>query len=407
MKLNLDKNKKYLLACSYGGDSMALFHLLLTNKYNFAAAFVNYNVRPESVKEENDLTNYCQTHKIKLFKKSAPIFDKGNFQNNARIFRYNFFKDVKTDYDYDVLLVAHHKDDFLESYFLQKRRKTKLMQLGIARESNVLGLNVVRPLLDYFKQDLVHYCTINNIPYAIDKSNLESDYQRNYVRNNILNNYTNIEKQKIYLEVVSINEQNLKHENTLKNYIKNGSVIIDKYLSLKKEDQETIIYLLFKEKGIQERYTNNVFNNISDLIGSKNTSREIKLYDNIYLIKSYTNFRLIYSLDYVPYQVKVGHRGVIETKHFTMNTLQETDIYNIYENSFPLLIRTYNKGDTYLIGENNKDVNRMFIDMKMPKHLRKIWPLVLDKNNKIIYIPRYRKDYDKSKPSLFTLMIED
>ena len=50
--LNLDKNKKYLLACSYGPDSMALFSMLLEEGYRFEVAHVNYHFRNESNLEE-------------------------------------------------------------------------------------------------------------------------------------------------------------------------------------------------------------------------------------------------------------------------------------------------------------------------------------------------------------------
>ena len=46
--LNLDKDKKYLLACSYGPDSMALFYLLLEIGFKFDVAHVNYHLRKES-----------------------------------------------------------------------------------------------------------------------------------------------------------------------------------------------------------------------------------------------------------------------------------------------------------------------------------------------------------------------
>ena len=38
-------------------------------------------------------------------------------------------------------------------------------------------------------------------------------------------------------------------------------------------------------------------------------------------------------------------------------------------------------------------VNRLFLDWKMPTDLRKIWPVILNKNGEIIYIPRYRFAY--------------
>ena len=46
--LNLDKNKKYLLACSFGPDSMALCEMLRQEKCNFSIAHVNYHLREES-----------------------------------------------------------------------------------------------------------------------------------------------------------------------------------------------------------------------------------------------------------------------------------------------------------------------------------------------------------------------
>ena len=62
--LNLDKNKKYLLACSYGPDSMYLFSLLLKEGYNFSAAHVNYHFRKESDDEEKALRKYCYENNV-------------------------------------------------------------------------------------------------------------------------------------------------------------------------------------------------------------------------------------------------------------------------------------------------------------------------------------------------------
>ena len=46
--LNLDKKQNYLLACSYGPDSMALAEMLRQEGYRFSIAHVNYNIREES-----------------------------------------------------------------------------------------------------------------------------------------------------------------------------------------------------------------------------------------------------------------------------------------------------------------------------------------------------------------------
>lgn len=62
--LNLEKDKNYLLACSYGPDSMALFDMLLKGGYHFSAALVNYHLRPESSDEMYGFIKYCEKHKI-------------------------------------------------------------------------------------------------------------------------------------------------------------------------------------------------------------------------------------------------------------------------------------------------------------------------------------------------------
>ena len=64
--LNLDKNKKYLLACSYGPDSMALFSMLLKEVYKFEVAHVNYHFRKESDQEEKELREYCSKYNINI-----------------------------------------------------------------------------------------------------------------------------------------------------------------------------------------------------------------------------------------------------------------------------------------------------------------------------------------------------
>ena len=65
--LNLDHKKRYILACSYGPDSMALFSLLLKEGYDFDVAHVNYHLREESNAETEGLQQYCEKNKRKLF----------------------------------------------------------------------------------------------------------------------------------------------------------------------------------------------------------------------------------------------------------------------------------------------------------------------------------------------------
>ena len=44
--LKLDKKKKYIVGCSFGPDSMALFFMLLKENYDFVVLNIDYNYRP-------------------------------------------------------------------------------------------------------------------------------------------------------------------------------------------------------------------------------------------------------------------------------------------------------------------------------------------------------------------------
>ena len=68
--INIEDNFKFhkddviIIGCSSGPDSMALVDLVykLKDKYNLKLiiAHVNYNVREESIEEENYIRDYCK-----------------------------------------------------------------------------------------------------------------------------------------------------------------------------------------------------------------------------------------------------------------------------------------------------------------------------------------------------------
>ena len=93
--IELDKNKNYLLACSFGPDSMALFDMLKKGGYTFSAALVNYHLRPESTDEMNSFISYCDQNKISYHVKDIVRgIGNVNIEAEARNIRYRFFADV-------------------------------------------------------------------------------------------------------------------------------------------------------------------------------------------------------------------------------------------------------------------------------------------------------------------------
>jgi tRNA(Ile)-lysidine synthase len=88
----LDKSKSYLVAVSYGPDSMALLFSLLNLGYQVEVAHVNYHQRDVSDFEQAQLEQVCLQHDIPLHILDVQTKPKGNFQDQARTIRYHFFK---------------------------------------------------------------------------------------------------------------------------------------------------------------------------------------------------------------------------------------------------------------------------------------------------------------------------
>ena len=117
-KLN---NKKVLLACSTGVDSMVLLDLLLkhANNCQIIISHINHQKRTQSILEEEYITKYCEEKNIKCYVKKLEHYEEGNFQEWARIQRYEFFEEIIEKEGIDYLLTAHHADDNLETIIMR------------------------------------------------------------------------------------------------------------------------------------------------------------------------------------------------------------------------------------------------------------------------------------------------
>ena len=205
--LNLDKEKKYLLACSFGPDSMALFHLLVKNKYNFACAIVNYHLREESDDEVEGLVEYAKKFDIKVHVLDVKEKIEKNVEARCREIRYQFFKELTDEFELDSVLVAHHQDDVIETYLLQKERQNCPIYYGIKEKTTNHGVPIIRPLLDYSKKELIDICVNNNVPYAVDKSNFDVSINRNRIRHKLVAHFRQRQRQVIIDEINQKNEE--------------------------------------------------------------------------------------------------------------------------------------------------------------------------------------------------------
>ncbi len=413
MKLDLKNDEKYILACSFGPDSMALFDMLLKQNYSFIVCFVNYHTRKESEIEEKSIKEYCLKYNIKLYVKNDVYFNSnkdGNFEAWARDIRYKFFRHISRIENTYATLIAHHQDDLLETFVMQKERHMLIPFYGISKETTLYDMKIVRPLLEYKKKDLLLYCASNNVPYSIDYTNLEDVHTRNKIRHNYVEKLSDEERNTLLKEIENINKKRNLEINEAKSYLSNNYVDLNAFNKIEDENVKLfILYFLIQRETSLYNISKSRLYEILKLIKSNKPNLEMVLNSDFKLVKSYDALKVNkVNTDDINYEVKLLEPGVLTTRYFKLDFLKDTSNRNITIDDYPLTIRSYKPGDYVEIKGIKRSVRRLFIDWKMPLNIRKYWPVFLDKNGRIIYVPRYQNDFKSNEDTnleIFTNII--
>ena len=177
----------YLLAVSGGKDSTALAHLFQHHALSFEMAHCNFHLRGEDSDRDEQFVQElaaqlgCPLH-VKSFDTLAVQKNSGkSVEMVAREQRYEWFSTLCPEADY--VVTAHHADDNAETLLLNLTRGTGLKGMtGIpARNGRLL-----RPLLPFTTEEILHYLHKNHFPFRTDQTNFSPQYQRNKIRHEVL-----------------------------------------------------------------------------------------------------------------------------------------------------------------------------------------------------------------------------
>ena len=397
--LKIDKNKTYYIACSFGPDSMALFNMLIQENISFEVLHVNYGLRKEAKKETEDLIKYCQEKNIniKVFWVNEKL-KENNIEAKCRKIRYDFFAEIFKKNPKEGVLVAHQEDDLIETYLLQKKRNNFPYFYGLKKETIIAGVKIIRPLLNFSKAELLSYCIDNQIPFAIDKTNLLDIYERNKIRHAIVEKMSR-EDRKAILNKIAIENKNLGE---MQCFLKN--IDIHDIGNLLKLDDTSFCYAVnIMAKKIMEdcSISKKTCNEIKKILSSNKSQVQLMINKDLRFSKNYDRccFELINKT--TAYEYVLNQKTTLETPYFYIDLINESQNRILMNASFPLTIRNAKKDDFYTISNYKCKVRRLFIDWKMPNQLRDIWPVIIDATGTIIYIPRYQKDFKISQHPTF------
>ena len=388
---------------------MALLHYLINNyKDKIIVAHINHNVRKQSNTEELFLSNYCKDNNITFECMKITEYKENNFENEARKKRYKFYKEILTKYNSSYLFLAHHADDLMETIIMKITRGSNINgYAGIKKISYQDNYYIVRPFLDYTKQDILEYIKKYNITYYDDYTNNDITYTRNRIRHNII--------PLLKKEDINIHKKFIKYSNTLNEYndyinyevnniIKdiyiNNTLYLDKFNTMHPFIKKNILYHILnniynnKENIVKDIHIKNILN----LINNSKPNITINMPNNIYVTKEYNI--LIFSNKYSIKNYNIKFDKKVSINNFIIEQIEDTQLngndicrLNSNEISLPLYIRNKKDGDYIeLLGLNKKKkVKEIFIEYKIPIRQRNNYPVLVDSKNNILWLPNLKK----------------
>ena len=179
-----------LIAYSGGMDSHVLLHLCAIDnqlKAKITAIYVNHGLQDEAESWSKHCEQVCGNLGVKFLSLKADAKAKSGEspEEAARNARYAALKPLLAEAD--VLLVAQHADDQLETVLLQLFRGSGLKGLSGMPPSMAFGKGkVIRPLLEVPKAEIIAYATTHGLKWIEDPSNQHTNFDRNFLRNDIV-----------------------------------------------------------------------------------------------------------------------------------------------------------------------------------------------------------------------------
>lgn len=177
---------EFIVGVSGGVDSICLLDILIKNKNQlpkFKAVHVNHKISKNSDYWEHWVKNHCDNYGVECITQKVDLKKSGNLEQSARIARYEIF----TNQAEKIILLAHHKNDQFETFFIQLHRGAGLKGLKgmtyCCPSWNNPNQQIIRPLLSVTKSQMIEYATNHNLSWIEDESNIDNTYDRNWIRN--------------------------------------------------------------------------------------------------------------------------------------------------------------------------------------------------------------------------------
>ncbi len=171
--------KSYVVAVSGGVDSVVLLDMLAKKPdLKLIVAHFDHGIRTESKTDANFVKSLADKYDLPFETKREEL-GTGASEDLARSRRYKFLRSVAEKYGAQIV-TAHHADDVIETIAINLSRGTGWRGLA------VLDSDIVRPLTDMTKTEIINYAKEKGLSWREDKTNADEKYLRNRIRGKLV-----------------------------------------------------------------------------------------------------------------------------------------------------------------------------------------------------------------------------
>jgi len=425
-----------LAAVSGGMDSALMVHLLKSSGYNFGIAHCNFQLRGHEANADQEFCrqlahqNNVRFHTINFDTLNYAADKKISIQMAARELRYQWFEQLKQQYNYSAIALAHHQNDAIETILLNLVRGT-----GIAGLHGILPKNgsLVRPLLFLSREEIEEIIKENGIIYVEDSSNASVKYARNKLRHEVVPKLRELNP-----ALESTFEKNLEHFREMETLLelrlaelkKELFIVPDSYRdgdeihlqteAVKKlKPRRLLLFKLLQEYGFNET-------TVDDLVAALD-KHPGKIFEAAYFTLILDRDKLILTKKNNKKQEEISITAADDTinyGNYKLTLLHDDTPLIIKDNPmaasvdaarliYPLSMRAWRQSDNfYPLGmKTRKKLSDFFISLKIPLHKKNEVPLLINGNGEIIWIGGYRVDerykvtHNTKKVTIFELYL--
>ncbi len=417
-----------IVGLSGGADSVSLLLSLCGLKERLGikkivACHINHNLRETAKRDEEFSRKLCEKCGVDFYLKSADIKKiKKDFklseEDAGRQVRYSFFNEIRTLVGGGKIATAHNLNDQAETFFMRLLRGSSpdgLLSVKPLREDEV-----IRPLIEIKREEIEAYLKEKKQDFVTDETNFEADYLRNKIRLHLM---------PVLKEEFSFKEETLWETLGLLakdcDYIKEETgKITDKACFYNDRGEISLEILKGLHYSLLSRTVRAIVKTaLSYNLSKKETERIVKLIDSSVTGKSVTIGKDCEA--YISYDKFIVTKKIKNNKYSYPVLLGENEIENpgfvitlcennggkggvLVEDTEGISVRTRLPGDkVYIKNTGHKKLQDLFIDKKVSRELRDIYPVVI-KGDEIIWIPGlYKRSVTDGKYRLKVRRMKD